>query len=92
MSAYRRSYVAAQGEPPEGFQIHRLCGNNGCINPAHLVAVSAEDHRKLHARDSFCQVPTRASLEREVSDEAPAKEIDEVVDAWVRKKEAEHGG
>ena len=38
----------AYGEIPVGFEIHHLCGNKACKYEGHLIAVSLDDHRKLH--------------------------------------------
>ena len=34
---------------PDGFHIHHKCGNSSCVNPRHLVALSPEDRRAVHA-------------------------------------------
>ena len=47
----RSVYVAPV---PEGWHLHHICRNRWCKNPAHLISVSPDDHRKLHARETFC--------------------------------------
>ena len=47
----RSVYVAPV---PEGWHLHHICKNRWCKNPAHLISVSPDDHRKLHARETFC--------------------------------------
>jgi hypothetical protein len=39
--AHRLAYEYAKGPIPEGLQIDHLCRVKGCINPAHLEAVTA---------------------------------------------------
>ena len=35
---------------PKGYHRHHVCGNRDCLNPDHVVVVSASFHRKLHRR------------------------------------------
>lgn len=46
MLAHRKSYAAANGEIPAGLEIDHLCENTSCVNPAHLEAVTPEEHRR----------------------------------------------
>lgn len=36
-------------EIPEGMHVHHLCEETRCINPEHLLLVTPEMHRKIHA-------------------------------------------
>lgn len=38
--AHRVAYIAAHGEPPEGFVIDHLCFRRNCVNPEHLRATT----------------------------------------------------
>lgn len=42
------AWMIAHGAVPEGHQIHHLCGNKTCVNAAHLVALTDEEHRAVH--------------------------------------------
>lgn len=33
---------------PDGYHLHHLCENKGCVNPDHLQPMSPGAHRKLH--------------------------------------------
>jgi len=46
--AQRAYYEMEHGEISHGLEIHHLCANTECVNPAHLIAVSRTDHRKIH--------------------------------------------
>lgn len=46
---HRAYYERAHGPIPPGHDIHHLCGNTRCINPAHLQAAHERDHDVEHA-------------------------------------------
>jgi HNH endonuclease len=47
--AYRIMYERHNGDIPSGFHVHHKCENSACVNPRHLVALSPDDHRAVHA-------------------------------------------
>jgi hypothetical protein len=47
--AYRVMYELRIGDVPAGFHVHHKCENSACVNPRHLVALSPEAHRAVHA-------------------------------------------
>ena len=42
-------YELRVGDVPPDFHVHHKCENSACVNPRHLVALSPEAHRALHA-------------------------------------------
>lgn len=49
MVAHRVAYMLQVGPIPDGYEVDHLCHNTGCINPAHLEAVTQEEN--LRRRD-----------------------------------------
>jgi hypothetical protein len=47
--AYRVMYEEVKGDIPAGFHVHHKCESCACVNPGHLVALSPEAHRAVHA-------------------------------------------
>lgn len=45
--AHRISYEAFVGPIQSGMQLHHRCSQPGCVNPDHLVAVTASEHLKM---------------------------------------------
>lgn len=48
--AHRAYWIAANGEPPEGFHIHHKCENPSCVNPEHLEPRDPVTHLRRHWR------------------------------------------
>ncbi len=42
--AHRAAYVMVKGPIPAGLTIDHLCRNHGCVNPAHLEAVTNREN------------------------------------------------
>jgi hypothetical protein len=49
--AYRVMYRLRVGDVPDRFHVHHKCENSACINPRHLVALSPDAHRAVHATE-----------------------------------------
>lgn len=47
---HRRSYELYVGPLIPGHHIHHTCGQKLCVNPAHLVQLTPDEHRKEHSR------------------------------------------
>jgi hypothetical protein len=46
--AYRWVWEHMRGPISEGNQLHHLCRNRMCVNPAHLREMSPEEHHAAH--------------------------------------------
>lgn len=53
--AHRYAYEHYVGPIPDGMTIDHLCRNQGCVNPAHMEAVTAtENSLRAHALRTTC--------------------------------------
>jgi hypothetical protein len=43
--AHRMSYLAYNGEIPDGYEVDHLCRNRCCVNPSHLEATTKHANR-----------------------------------------------
>lgn len=53
--AHRVAYEEAYGQIPRGLEIHHTCEVRACVNPAHLIAVTRREHKRLHCRTTHCR-------------------------------------
>jgi hypothetical protein len=51
-AVHRLVYRLLIGEIPQDYVLHHSCFQKRCCNPEHLVPMTAEEHRKLHAEDA----------------------------------------
>lgn len=47
--AHRVFYLLYNGKIPRGHHVHHACETKLCVNPEHLVAMTADEHLRLHA-------------------------------------------
>lgn len=47
--AHRYAHVLFKGPIPNGYEVDHLCRNTSCVNPAHLEAVTPEEHDQRSA-------------------------------------------
>ncbi len=52
---HRLMYIWANGEVPDGLEVHHVCNNPGCINPAHLRAVTHRENVLLGTSPAAAQ-------------------------------------
>lgn len=43
------AYESRFGRVPRGREVHHICRQPSCVNPDHLVALTPEQHRRVHA-------------------------------------------
>jgi HNH endonuclease len=49
--AHRVAYIAYIAPIAEGADVHHLCRNKLCVNPAHLRSILKSEHGRLHGRE-----------------------------------------
>lgn len=49
--AHRVVYEREVGPVPDGYHVHHLCGVKRCVNPQHLLPMSADEHMALHREE-----------------------------------------
>lgn len=57
--AHRMAYLVSKGPIPDGLQVHHLCYNRLCINPAHLELRTPKEN----VHDEGSRNPTKAHAE-----------------------------
>jgi hypothetical protein len=55
LMAYRVFYAYFVAPLRDGIQVHHTCENPACVNPAHLLAVTAGEHARIHAKLDFAK-------------------------------------
>jgi hypothetical protein len=51
--AHRVAFALHYGRVRDGFDVHHLCGNTRCCNPAHLREVAHDEHGALRGEPYF---------------------------------------
>jgi len=57
--AHRWSYEYYRGAIPDGYQVHHLCNNRSCVNPAHLEIVTPKEHARVDGRTGGTRLDLR---------------------------------
>lgn len=69
---HRRSYEENVGPIPDGWHIHHLCEQPGCIRPDHLEATTFTDHMRKHSNltgDMVRAIRASTKTQQELADE-----------------------
>jgi len=60
--AHRYAYLLLTGPIPAGKHIHHKCNNKSCVNPAHLEAVTPEEHINKLPREAYQEFGRKGGL------------------------------
>lgn len=54
IKSHRASYVLWKGEIEEGLTLHHTCFNRSCVNPSHLIPMTADQNKRTRQPKTHC--------------------------------------